>query len=100
MSRNPITNLSQLLLALNPFEFATLAYVIGVLLCDGLNANEQSSLGNFYNLLGEVMQTVGAQGQNLNSSASTQNTRIEDTIQSLKGKIGNIEEIIKKFKSI
>ncbi|MDE7264434.1 MAG: hypothetical protein K2N64_07220 [Anaeroplasmataceae bacterium] len=100
MSRNPITNLSQLLLSLNPFEFATLAYIIGVLLSDGLNANEQASLGNFYNLLGEVIQTIGAQAQNLNSAPSNQNTSMEDTIQSLKGKIGNIEEIINKFKSI
>lgn len=99
MSRNPIVSLSQLLLSLNPFEFATLAYILGVLLSDGLNANEQSSLGNFYNLLGEVIQTIGAQAQNLNSSPQ-QTANVNDAIESLKGKIGNIEDIIQKFKSI
>ena len=99
MSRNPITSLSQLLLSLNPFEYATLAYILGILLSEGLNYNEQSSLGNFYNLLGEVIQTIGAQSQNLDSSAQ-QAPNVDDAIESLKGKIGNIEEIIQKFKSI
>lgn len=98
MPKNPIISLSQLLLSLNPFEFATLAYILGVLLSEGLNANEQSSLGNFYNLLGEVIQTIGAQAQNLNSTS--QNIDMADAIKSLKGKIGNIEEIIQKFKDI
>lgn len=99
MSRNPITSLSQILLSLNPYEYATLAYILGILLSEGLNYNEQSSLGNFYNLLGEVIQTIGAQSQNLNSSTQ-QAPNVDDTIESLKGKIGNIEEIIQKFKSI
>ena len=99
MSRNPITSLSQILLSLNPYEYATLAYILGILLSEGLNYNEQSSLGNFYNLLGEVIQTIGAQSQNLDSSTS-QAPNMDDTIESLKGKIGNIEEIIQKFKSI
>ncbi|MDE6408353.1 MAG: hypothetical protein K2K48_00340 [Anaeroplasmataceae bacterium] len=99
MSRNPITSLSQLLLSLNPYEYATLAYIIGILLSEGLNYNEQASLGNFYNLLGEVIQTIGAQAQNLDSSPS-QSSNVDDAIEALKGKIGNIEEIINKFKSL
>ncbi|MCM1197093.1 MAG: hypothetical protein NC310_08530, partial [Roseburia sp.] len=75
-------------------------YILGILLSEGLNYNEQASLGNFYNLLGEVIQTIGAQGQNLDSSSSQQAPNIDATIQTLKGKIGNIEEIINKFKSI
>ena len=99
MSRNPITSLSQLLLSLNPYEYATLAYIIGILLSEGLNYNEQASLGNFYNLLGEVIQTIGAQAQNLDSSTSS-SPNVDDAIEALKGKIGNIEEIIKKFKEL
>lgn len=98
MSKNPITNLSKLLLTLNPFEFATLAYIIGVILSEGLDANEMNSLGNFYNLLGETMQTIGTQSQNINSNSDSIN--VDQTIESLKGKIGNIEDIIQKFKDI
>ncbi len=98
MSKNPITSLNQLLLTLNPLEFATLAYVLGLILSDGLNPNELSSLGNFYNLLGETIQTIGAQAQNLDSTPNTSD--VQNTVDSLKTKIGNIEEIIQKFKSI
>lgn len=99
MPKNPITSFSKLLLTLNPFEFATLGYILGILLSEGLDSNEQSALGNFYNLLGETIQTIGAQAQNL-SSPPPDNPDLEDTIASLKNKIGNIEDLIAKFKNI
>ncbi|MDE6656730.1 MAG: hypothetical protein K2J85_07050 [Anaeroplasmataceae bacterium] len=99
MSRNPITSLSQILLSLNPFEFATLAYILAILISEGLNTNEQSAIGNFYNLIGQGIQTIGAQAQNLDSSTS-QAPNVDDAIESLKGKIGNIEEIIQKLKTL
>ncbi len=99
MTKNPITNLSKLLLTLNPFEFATLGYILGILISEGLNANELNSLGNFYNLLGETMQTIGTQAQNLNSQ-NFQQPNLTASIDSLRNKISNLEEIIDKFKSI
>lgn len=99
MTKNPITNLSKLLLTLNPFEFATLAYVLGILLSEGLDPNELNSLGNFYNLLGETMQTIGTQGQNIGANDQYQ-TNVAFSIDTLKNKIENLEEIINKFKNI
>ncbi len=99
MTKNPITQLSKLLLSLNPFEFATLAYILGIILSEGLDGNELNSLGNFYNLLGETMQVIGTQAQNL-GSATQEKPNIDSTIDTLKNKISNIEEIIDKFKSI
>ncbi len=98
MTKNPIVKLSELLLTLNPFEFATLAYILGVVLSEGLNSNQLQSLGNFYNLLGEVMQTIGAQAQNLNGQTNTPN--IDDAIEVLKTKVNHIEDIIQKFKTL
>lgn len=98
MINNPLTNLSKLLLTLNSFEFASLAYLIGLILCDGLNYNEQQSLGNFYNLLGEVMQTIGSQGQNLNDNSSSFN--IDNIKNSLMNKIDGLDNIIESFKKI
>lgn len=98
MSNNPFTNLSKILLSLNSYEFASLAYLIGLILCDGLNYNEQQSLGNFYNLLGEVMQTIGSQGQNLNDNNSSFN--IDNIKSSLKNKIDGLDDIIEGFRKI
>lgn len=99
MSRNPITSLSQLLLTLNPFEFATLAYILAVIISEGLNTNEQSAIGNFYNLIGQGIQTIGAQAQNLDSTSNS-SPNLDDSIEQLKSKIVNIEDIIQKFKKI
>ncbi|MDE6584273.1 MAG: hypothetical protein K2K15_02615 [Anaeroplasmataceae bacterium] len=99
MSKNPLTRLSLLLLSLNPYEFATFAYVIGIIASEGLDSDAQGSLGNFYNLVGETIQTIGAQSQYLNST-NTQTPDVSDTIQMLKSKIGNIEDFIKKFKEL
>ncbi len=98
MPRGPITKLSELLLSLNPYEFSTLAFLIGILLCEGLSADEQNSLGNFYELLGQTILTVGAQKQNLDDIQTTPN--VDNAIDILKNKIGNLENIIQDFKKI
>ncbi len=98
MKNNPLINLNKLLLTLNAYEFATLAYLIGIILSNGLNFNEQQSLGNFFNLLGEVMQTIGSQGQNLNDNNSSYN--VDELRELLKNKINNIDELIDKFKKL
>ncbi|MDE5714973.1 MAG: hypothetical protein K2I42_02465 [Anaeroplasmataceae bacterium] len=98
MPKSPITKLSELLLSLNPYEFSTLAFLIGILLCEGLSADEQNSLGNFYELLGQTILTVGAQKQNLDDIQTTPN--MDNAINILKNKIGNLENIIQEFKKI
>ncbi len=98
MTNNPLISLNKLLLTLNTYEFATLAYLIGIILCNGLNFNEQQSLGNFFNLLGEVMQTIGSQGQNLNENSNDYN--ISDIKELLKNKINNLDELINNFKKL
>lgn len=99
MTKNPIMSLSKLLLTLNPFEFATLAFILGTIVSEGLNSKELNSLGNFYNLLGETMQTIGTQAQTIESRNQYQ-ANVAFSIDTLKNKIENLEEIINKFKNI
>lgn len=96
MPKNPISKLSVLLLTLNPYELSTLAFILGILLCEGLTADEQNALGNFYELLGQTILTVGAQAQNLEDVSTT--SGVDSAVNMLKEKIGNIEAIIKDFK--
>ncbi len=100
MSVNPVTKLNELLLSLNPYEFTTLAFIIGIFLCDGLNYNQQQSLGNFFEQLGQTILTVGAQGQNLNEIVENANENIQDIVCQLKRKIGNLEQFIAEFKNL
>ncbi len=98
MSQNPIAKLNEILTSLSPYEFATLGFVIGVILSDGLNSNQLNSLGNLYELIGQTILTIQAQVQDGSSISNT--PHLTQSIEMLKNKIGNIEEIIADFKKL
>lgn len=52
---------STFLAKLSPIEFATLGSLIGIIITANLNANEQNSIGNFFELVGQVILTAQAQ---------------------------------------
>ncbi len=56
---------SKWLYTLNPYEFTFIATVLGFIISPSLTINEQNSLGNFFELLGQVILTVNAQGSTL-----------------------------------
>lgn len=99
MSQKFGAKLSELLLSLNSYEFCTLAFIIGIILCDGLNYNQQQSLGNFFEQIGQTILTIGAQNENLDNPIQS-SPNISDAVELLKGKIGNIEKIISDIKKI
>lgn len=99
MQKNPINKLNSLLLSLNPYEYTTLAYLIGLLLSENLNYVELQSFGNFFEQIGQTLITIGQQAENKNNSAN-ENIKIDDLTEFLKNKIGNIEKIIAEFKSL
>ncbi len=98
MAKNPVAKLNELLLSLNPYEFSTLAYLLGVILSDGLNYNQLNSLGNFYELIGQTILTI--QGQVQLDDSTPSNSNITNIIEILKNKIGNLEQIIADFKKL
>ena len=63
-------SLASYLKKLSPIEFSTLASLIGLILIPSLSTNEQNSVGNFLELIGQVLLTSGAQGQLLNPDLS------------------------------
>ena len=91
--------LNKLILNLNPYEITTLAFIIGIIASEGLDYNQQQSLGNFFEQIGQTLLTIGAQAQNLNDSDDI-NINYENAINLLKNKIGNIESIIAELKSL
>lgn len=98
MTKNPITKLNELLSSLGSYEFSTLAFVIGVILSEGLNANQLNSIGNFYELIGQTLLTIQSQVQT--NQTPSDYLSINNVIDGLKNKVGNIEEIIANFKNL
>lgn len=86
---------SEWLFSLNTYEFTLIATVVGFLISPTLTINEQNSLGNFFELLGQVILTINAQGstlkqrraKNSNISPSIESSNIEEEIVNIKKEI-------------
>lgn len=64
---------------INANEFTTIAFIIGLLLCDNLTPAEQNSIGNWFMLVGQVLATNASQQQvinNKNNFSNNSNTHI------------------------
>ncbi len=60
-TKEDLIGLSKFLSTLSPIEFTTLGCIIGVILTTSLTNNEQNSVGNFLELVGQVILTAQAQ---------------------------------------
>lgn len=79
-----------LLLSLNQYELTILACSIGLLLSPTITTNQQNSLGNFFELIGQVLLTVNAQVINLQPSSPSR--------QELNAKITKLQQEIDNLK--
>lgn len=87
---NMLNSLASYFNVLPPQQFALLSSLIGIALVDGLDINQQNSLGNFIVNVGQAILTVAAQGQSLQSNDS-QNNHVKKQIQTLKEQICALE---------
>lgn len=60
---------SNWLFSLNAYEFSLIASIIGFVISPPLTINQQGSLGNFFELLGQVILTINAQNTTLYQSS-------------------------------
>ena len=64
-------SLSEFLKSLSPLELSTIGCVLGLIMIPTLTSDEQNSLGNFFELVGQVLLTSAAQQSLLEPSLST-----------------------------
>ena len=60
-----IKNYANFLYNLSPSELAIIASASGLFLGQGLTGEQQNALGNFLEAIGQILQCMGAQTQNL-----------------------------------
>lgn len=75
----------------DPYNFTTSAFLIGILLLQELSSEEQDSIGNWLQLVGLTMQTYASQYSTLNSLDSSSNDKSECNIETLKKAIKKME---------
>ena len=79
-----------LLLSINEYELSILGFAIGAMLAPTITINQQNSLGNFFELIGQVLLTINAQAINLQPNAPSRQqlndriNRLEKELQELK----------------
>lgn len=61
---------------INPQTFSLIAVAVGVVLIGDLNVNEQNSLGNWFELVGQYLLTHSAQQQLIESRIENSNINI------------------------
>ena len=62
MNNNYYSTLSKLLSSLTPLEFTTLGFIFGYFLSISIPITEQNALGNWFELIGQILLTYSAQG--------------------------------------
>lgn len=90
-NKNTGNTLTPCFFSLPPRQFSLLSSIIGILLIDNLELDQQNSLGNFIVSIGQAILTAAAQGQSL-KSRSQQNDYVRQQIQMLKSQISALEQ--------
>lgn len=85
------SQLGSCLFSLSPDQFSLLSSILGILLIDNLDTNQQNSLGNFIVGIGQAILTAAAQGQLLQSNNS-QNNDISQELEKLKKQVSALEK--------
>lgn len=68
---------SNALFSLNAYEFTLIATAIGFAIGPTLSTNQQNSLGNFFQLIGQILLTLNAQNVTLDTEKLDTNTNIK-----------------------
>ncbi len=76
--------------SLPPAQFAILASLIGILIIDNLDLDQQNAIGNFIMSVGQTIATASAQGELL-QSGDQQNIRVRQQIKLLKKQLEDLE---------
>ncbi len=77
---------------LDPYEFTAIATLIGIILAPILSINQQNSLGNFFEQIGQTLLTIGAQSQTVKHK-NKQNSSIQyNNIDDIENEINKIKD--------
>lgn len=90
--------MNKAILNINPYTFTGSAVVIGLILANELTALEQSSIGNWLQLMGLTIQTYSSQQAVIasNNDNNNQNNQSSD-LDTIKKAIERIEEELNKL---
>lgn len=78
---NEFSNFASWLMSLSPLEFTTIGVIVAYIISYNLTINEQNSIGNWFEMVGQIILTFNAQGSGQSFSLS------ESEYKDLKSKV-------------
>lgn len=84
------------ILNLSPFEFTTLGTIVGYLIASVLSIQEQNSVGNWFELVGQIILTFNAQGANNLPPSASQYCNLVNEVSKLQQQINELKIAPKK----
>lgn len=82
-----------LLLSINEYELTILGFAIGILLAPNITVNQQNSLGNFFELIGQTLLTINAQKINLQPNSPSKQ-QLNEKIKELEKELNNLKKLL------
>lgn len=96
--KNPINFFVDYLFSINPYELSLLANILGIILTMPLNANQQNTLGNFFELIGQQILTIQAQNANLTPNQNSE-IDINKLFEQINFKFEYLEDMLEYIKN-
>lgn len=91
LKKDEIINFSKNLSNLSPLEFISLGCLLGIILSEVLNPNEQNTIGNFLEMVGQILLTSYAQASvvdpNYSSPSNCQFNNLKYDVETIKKQI-------------
>lgn len=88
-NQEEIKNFASWILTLSPFEFTTLATITGYIISMSLTTAEQNSVGNWLELVGQIILTFNAQSAASQPPSAAQYCNLVKKVQELERKVNN-----------
>ena len=77
---------------LNAYEFVSIATLIGMAIAPTLSINQQNSLGNFFEQLGQTILTISAQSQTVKHKMKQKSPVSKNNITDVESEIDKIKD--------
>lgn len=86
------SKLAKWIYSLNGYEFTLVATLIAFLIAPNMSINEQNSLGNFFEQIGQTLLTIAAQNQTVKHKIKQVSTMSSENLEDLEAEINRIKE--------
>lgn len=93
-----VKNLAKILYNLDPLELTAIGCILGLVMSEGLDFNEQNTIGNFLELVGQVILTYNAQQETVEANSNLSISELESQIEYLHNEVMRLKRLTQNKK--